>query len=68
VIAIVKVFVETTCFENSKCSLQLFSHCADIIIKLIPFGTIFSVGIKRKSHTTLGLGNVEFVEQKLYCV
>lgn len=49
--AIMKVFVETTCFEDSMCSMQLFSNCAYIIIKLIPFGTILSVGIKRKkSH------------------
>jgi len=48
-----KVFVETTCFEDSKCSMQLFSNCADIIIKLILVGTILSVGIKRKkSHNT----------------
>lgn len=46
--AIVKVFVETTCFADSKCNMQLFSDCADIIIKLIPFSTILSVGIKRK--------------------
>jgi len=49
--AILKVLVETTFFEDSKCSMQ-FSNCADII-KLIPFGTILSVGIKRKkSHNT----------------
>jgi hypothetical protein len=66
--AIVKVFVEATCFEDGKCSTQLFSNCADIIIKLIPFGTILSVGIKKKRHTSLGLGNMEVVEQKLCCV
>lgn len=54
-------------FWSNKCSMQLFSDCADIVIKLIPLCTILSVGIKR-SHTTLGLGNVDLVEQKLCCV
>jgi hypothetical protein len=49
--AIMKVFVETTCFEDSKCSMQLFSYWADIIIRLIPFGIILSVEKKKKkSH------------------
>jgi hypothetical protein len=57
-------------FELSKCSMQLFSNCADII-KLAPFSAILSawvLGEKERSYTALDLGNMEVVEQKSYCV